>query len=78
MTLLVLGFINLSLMSSVDEALRLLVAADLGVFETNLDGEALSIQRGFSDRSNGPYLFLHLCFKTLNTSVDHSCILFRM
>ena len=56
-------FISLLLMSSVDETLRLLVAADPGVFETKLDGEALYIQRGFSDRSNGSYLFFSFVFQ---------------
>ena len=57
MTLLVLDLIYLLLVSLVDETLRLLVAADTGVFETNLNGQAVFIQRGFSDRSNGPYPF---------------------
>ena len=76
MTMHVLGFTYLLLISLIDETLQLLVAADPGVFETNLDGEAVYIQRGFSDRSNGPCLFFHLCLEALNTSVDHGFILF--
>ena len=49
-----------------DESLRLLVAADPGVFETTLSGKAQYIQRGYSDRSNGPpYLLSHLFSENL-------------
>ena len=42
------------------EPLQLLVAADPGLFKTTLSGKAQYIQRGASDRSNGPYLLSRL------------------
>ena len=53
-----------------DESLRLLVAADPGVFETTFDGEAQYIKRGDSDRSNGSYLLPHLFSENLSNLVD--------
>ena len=58
------------------ESLHLLVAADPGVFETTLSGKAQYIQRGASDRSNGPTYSLASFLKILSIAVDCGCGLY--